>query len=406
MDMIVDNNCTALYQSSNRSCADSLLNMTTTNNETVPDNGEVIRHMFPVSLMKSFVIAMNSVFLPIVVVVGLIGNSLTIYVFRQKKKKTSTTLLLISLAVADLMCICMQIIYLLVQNRNHHFQNVLPNFFVNGFFMTRAIFYFDGISRCIKVEIVLERCLAVYLPFKARLICTPKRALIIVVAVFVCVPLCSIPELMHIDVQGGKASWSTYQMAVQAVKDNKLIFGWYGNLFQLMFGITALMINLVCNIAIAVGFSRSSKSLSRITDSADLRREEKQRKITRMLLKMSMFYVVTCLPKDIGALILLSDRTGTIVFKGNYYFQSVLLFGLSASFLNNSVNFIIYGSSLSKFYQVCCCQRENDHSLSPRQETTRKCTEKSTISISSYETTPLDTPPNGSVESDPHHNHI
>ncbi|XP_060069477.1 rhodopsin-like [Ylistrum balloti] len=360
---MTNGNCTNIYQTSNQSCLDAFLNLTD-KHET---HGGVAGpwHTFSPSLMKSFMIAMNSVFLPIVVIVGLFGNSMTIYIFQKRKRKSSTILLLISLAVADLMCIILQMFYLIVQNRNHHFQNVLPNLVINGFFMTRAIFYLDGISRWIKVVIVMERCIAVLLPLKVRIICTPKRAMIIVITVFVFVPLSSVPELVHIGVKGDKSSWSTYQMALQAIKNNKPVFEWYGNLFQLLYGMTTLTINLVCNITIIVGIRKYPPSLSQIKDANDLRRAENQRKMTRMLLRMSMFYVVTCLPKDIGAVILLTDTSGVIVFSGNYYFQSVLLFGLSSSFLNNSVNFIIYGTSLSVFRRACCCQKEDG--TQPRQ---------------------------------------
>ncbi|XP_033760727.1 cysteinyl leukotriene receptor 1-like [Pecten maximus] len=404
MATIIGDNCTEIYGTFNKSCADTFLNK----NETI-GNVQVIHHMFPVSLMKSFVIAMNSVFLPIIVLVGLVGNTLTIYVFKKKKRKTSTILLLISLAVADLMCICMQIVYLLVQNRNHHFKYIMPKFVVNGFFMTRAIFYFDGISRWIKVVIVLERCVAVYFPFKVRIICTTKRTMAIVLSVFILVPLSSIPELMHIGVKGDRSSWSTYEMALQAIKENKPVFEWYGNLFQLVYGMTTLMINLVCNIAIGIGISKSSTSLSQITDYNDLRRTEKQRKITRMLLKLSIFYVATCLPKDVGAVILLTDTSGTIVFIGNYYFQSVLLFGLSASFMNNSVNFIFYGTSLSTFHQICCCRRKDINSIIGNPPPERTNPEKPSSSRISVNTcgTPLDTP-NGSEACSPdiHANYI
>lgn len=353
---------------------------------------------FSPDIMKAFIVAMNSVFLPIVVTIGLIGNSITIYVFSQEKPKSSTTYLVISLAIADLLCGILHVFYLLLQFRNYDFKHFMTNNLINGFFMTRLIFYVDGMSRLIKVILVIERCFAVYIPLRVHIILTPRRTMAAVTSVFCLVLLSSIPELLHIGTKEDNSSSSTYQMALNAIKEHRPVFEWYGNLFQILYGVVTLVFTSCCNIAIIIGVRNSIYITKNITNETVLRRISRQRKMTRMLLKMSTFYVFTCLPKDIGAAILLGDTHGKIVYDGNYYFQSVLLFGLSLSFLNNSVNFIIYGASTASFRQkyleACYCCRKNANSDSPPDSVSDTTLRSRAFGTSRVYT--MDTPEDGS----------
>lgn len=318
---------------------------------------------FPPELMSQLMTVMYCGILPVICVIGTLGNALTFYVFYHEKKKTSTTYLLLGLTLADELCMFGQWFYVFIQVRNFYFKEELPSLNVNGFFLTRLTFTLESVSKVLTVVIVTERCLAVYRPLKVHIVCSCRTSILLTASVYIFILTSCSVELFYIDIRADNSSVSTYQMALVAISDNGLLFGLYGSVLQILYGIVTVILITCGNIAIIIGIKRNPTNIMTITDMAVVRRLRKQRKMTRMLLAMSVVYVLCCLPKETSLVVMMSDQSGMIVYDGNYYFQAVILFGYCLAALNNAVNFIIYAmttnSMRQKYINICCRRHGN-----------------------------------------------
>ncbi|CAL8068526.1 unnamed protein product [Orchesella dallaii] len=122
------------------------------------------------------------VFFPIVVLIGVIGNSVTIYVFTRKPMPSSTNVYLTALAVAD-------IVYLIfsfsMSWRHFTFMNTVWLYWWYspvGLWITDAS---SSASVWLTVSFTVERYIAVCHPIKRKIYCTEERALYVSFTVYV-----------------------------------------------------------------------------------------------------------------------------------------------------------------------------------------------------------------------------
>ncbi|ODM90068.1 FMRFamide receptor [Orchesella cincta] len=118
------------------------------------------------------------VFVPIVVIIGVIGNGVAICIFRSKSMRSSTNIYLTGLAVSDLL-------YLLFSFSIYKkFQSIWAywEYTPFGLWLTDC---FSSTSVWLTVSFTIERYIAVCHPMKRKAYCTEKRATWISIAVYV-----------------------------------------------------------------------------------------------------------------------------------------------------------------------------------------------------------------------------
>ncbi|OWF44435.1 hypothetical protein KP79_PYT20478 [Mizuhopecten yessoensis] len=316
---------------------------------------------FSPEVMNQLMTAVYCGILPIICVIGAFGNALTFTVFYREKKKTSTTHLLLGLALADELCVLGQGFFIFIQIRNLYFKKQLPYLNINTFFLSRVAFSLESISKTLTVVIVMERCLAVFRPFHVHTLCSKRVGIYLTISVyFVTLTSCSV-ELFQISVTGDNSSNSTYEMALVTTSDHGAFFGWYGVVLHFVYGILTVLLIMGLNVAIMAGIRKNVKNTREITDVKDVHRWQKQRKMTSMLLTMSITYVVCCLPNDVCYVLLICDKYRVIAYDGNFYFQAALLFTYCLAVINNAVNFLVYAltaNTMRRKYMdtLFCCR--------------------------------------------------
>ena len=116
------------------------------------------------------------------VVIGLIGNALSVMVFSSKPMRNiSSNFYLLMLAISDsFYLISVFLAKILTTLRCFHFKEYPLDVFNRSDFMCRLLQYmldlFSDYSSCLILAFTMERVIAVYLPLKFKEICTLRRA--------------------------------------------------------------------------------------------------------------------------------------------------------------------------------------------------------------------------------------
>ncbi|XP_069103790.1 somatostatin receptor type 2-like [Argopecten irradians] len=328
-------------------------------------SNEEEKETFSAEDMTQVMTAVYCVILPSICIVGIFGNALTFSVFYREKKKTSTTVLLLGLALADELCMVGQALFIFLQIRNLHFKEDLSFLNINTFFLLRLVFSLESISKALTVVIVIERCLAVFRPFYVHRTCSKHIGILLTTSVyFITLSSCSV-ELFQINPRGNSSN-STYEMAILTTGEDGTFRAWYGVVLHLVYGITTVLLIMGFNTAIIVGLRQMVSATRRFKHWKRGYRWNKQQKITRMLLTMSVTYVVCCLPSDVCYVLLIRDKERLIAHEGNFNFRVALLFTYCLAVLNNAVNFLVYAltvNSMRRKYRetLSCCRFENNN---------------------------------------------
>ncbi|XP_077996671.1 orexin receptor type 2-like, partial [Glandiceps talaboti] len=158
-------------------------------------------------------IALVSVFMPIVFVVGVIGNASVVYVFfRVSHMRTVTNYYLVSLAMADLLFLCSAVPYTWVQ---HSYSNVQTDYTALGVGVCKFVISYSPdvcfiVSTSTVVVLTIERYIAICWPMKFKTISTKPKAVTTIVLTWVIAALYKSPDLYFTDMVDYCLDWSGY----------------------------------------------------------------------------------------------------------------------------------------------------------------------------------------------------
>ena len=139
--------------------------------------------------------------LPLVILVGTILNMLSIRTLRHPSiSKTTTAFLLVSLALADTLSLYTYTFKHCLESFIHTFTKV-SNTYINCKVYNYASYAIRSASGWILVIVTLERCIMMAKPHHASFICTKKNAGIVLLVVFSCICVLSIPLEWYSSVQ-------------------------------------------------------------------------------------------------------------------------------------------------------------------------------------------------------------
>ena len=271
---------------------------------------------------------------PIFCVVGLCGNSFAIAVVLQRKM-TSTSVFLIALALADILKVLNDCLYIVVS-----FLFLTHDFHGNrmwGWFYPFSHYVFNQslcVSAWLTVAIGIERYLLVCKPAKAKQICNVRRAKFISLLLAVFMSLLALPcafrytRVTIIDPESGKQSYDVTLTKLGCSDGFRTAYIWCLNLTR---SVIPLCILAFLNSCIILALHRQScKAGKQISASKN--------RITVMLVAVIVVFLVCVTP----------DAFMSTVFNFGYYDdESYLVKGLREYsdlllLVNSAVNFLVY----------------------------------------------------------------
>ena len=280
----------------------------------------------------------------IFVIMGVIGNILVIAVLTRKSIYTSYNIFLLNLSVADLGVMLIGQVSRVIPRAFTGFDTGSYNRWIcrTWFFANHS---FATMSGWTLIAVTIERTIAVYLPLKAKEICTKKSAKWAIFAINIFSPVVYVHYFWTLDViyeQRGNVSVLVRGCSI-IQQSSKL--GYYITVIR---SATPFFCFSICNVMIISKLfvrQKIRKGLSSVANN-----DKKMRSLTVMLLTTNFAHLVCIAPMQIFYLIDKSDPFGRKITER---WQAVVAlrwaFALDLYYINHAINFFLYCISGSEF---------------------------------------------------------
>ena len=335
-------------------------------NTTTTENEDFNSPLLPIIELKS---VLYCAVWPTICSVGIVGNILTLIVLSKVKDSSTALQYLKSLAVSDILTIAIKCVFASL---------ILGQLFWPDEYLTWTVRSFsfllcnptEKISKCITVLIVLDRVVAVTSPFKYKAICTPLRTTVAIVAICLLVVATTSPYV----VEAFRYDFQTEGNRTIEPSSEKEAAHFLSHVFntskalsiniainRFLFDVLPIPIVLVGNIIIIIGLRRSS-SVKPTSEDAGNQRKYQERQLTKLLLFVSIAFLVLCAPYDMLVLFTLIKGSGSVAPLAHFLHEIFRTLTLT----NNSINFVIYAVMNKRYRQayksiLMCCRRETGH---------------------------------------------
>ncbi|KAM8977592.1 motilin receptor [Pelodytes ibericus] len=321
-------------------CSVSRTSIDDYDDDYVPECREDLCSFFPISTL----IPLTAVSL-VIMVVGVMGNTITILIIRRyKDMKTTTNFYLSSMAVSDMIILlCLPFdLYRLWRSRPWIFGDFLCKFlhFISEGCTYSTILHITALS--------IERYLAICFPLKAKVFITKRRVKLVIASLWVFAMASAGPFYFLI---GNEQVHSNDSVSSWECKYT--LYGRESGLLDVMMWVTTVyfFFPMLC-LTILYGFigKRLWKSKNDIGGPNAARREKREkchRQTIRVLVVVVLVFFICWLPFHIGRIIFVkTDVFQTLVISQYFNLVAMLLYYLSAS-----INPIIY-NVISKKYRA------------------------------------------------------
>ncbi|CAG5132684.1 unnamed protein product [Candidula unifasciata] len=326
------------------------------------EEGDIIATNEELLLITRFIV--QKLCVPLVVLVGVIGNFLSVVVLTRKCMNSSTNSYLSALAVFDLLYLLFSF-YLSLK----HYQvfKYSPEYIYCFPFARVFTDMFANVSVVLTVTFTLERYVGVCHPMKGRILCTVERAKIITIVAAAFAILCTSPEFWEMEVTWEIKDNQSVPVATYTDFANQAGYA-VGYYWFLVVIFTLLPLTLLCVfngilIVTVVRAAEMRKQLTLLTPvSSDAPsnartvpcQPREQQKITKILITIVIVFIVCQIP---GALLLLyktytslrnlhmtREQQNNLKIAGNVINLLIQI--------NASINFILYSAISTKFRRV------------------------------------------------------
>ena len=246
----------------------------------------------PKSPLTNLIVKLDLYLVPVIIVVGFLGNTMSFIVFVATELRTlSSSVYLAALAIADTgFLLCVFIMWSHNINWNLHHQPGWCQLFV---YLT---YFFSFLSVWYVVSFTVERFIAVCFPFKRSTMCTVRRARIVVIVM----PVMS--SIMY-----NYALWTTESVKIGGIqfcqpKNNLFaLVQIVNNLDTVITLIIPMLVIIILNIRISqkmISFHRDMRKMlrNRTHTARDPFMGGASRQVTKMLLVVSTVFLVLNFP--------------------------------------------------------------------------------------------------------------
>ena len=301
---------------------------------------------------------------PIIIIPGIFGNVLSLIVIRNTETLSTTSKFLTSLAVADTMHLIIKGTQMVFTWGGMFWPHQYLTWKLTVYSFISMSLLPDRISKGVTVAIVCDRVIALTAPLSYKIICRPMRINAIIVAVFVVTSTTTLPTIVdvimfdfsssenrtiHTDI--GK-QYRTFRLSQSTLKPIHIMINF------LLFDCLSILIVFVCNIIIIFSL-RKRNILASTTSEVQRQRKLQERKLTKLLLTISMLFFFLTGPSMVYRVLFVAGMTpsATItVIVGNLH--------QTLSLSNSAINFVVYVVMNKKYREgylaiICCSRRTN-----------------------------------------------
>ena len=288
----------------------------------------------------------NTYWFPVLVPIGLIGNTLSFIVMtKQNNRKISTCIYMAAISINDnlLMLLCFH--DYLVSALQMHIWNLLECKLIG------VVFLF-ALQNCtyLILAMTVDKYIAIKWPHKVATYSTPGRTKCIVIGLYVCVFIYNIPHVFLSRIIGGQCFAYSVDLLITKV------YSWLSFVLNAVIPFT-LLIHMNYVIVKTV---RNSQVSGVRTRPVSMKIAENQLTIM-LLLVTTLFFILLC-PTYIRFIYLLLTEQDT----PSQYVTSMFLYQITSKLYttNSGINFLLYYISGQKFRKdlkdsLCCSSTTN-----------------------------------------------
>ena len=266
-----------------------------TMNTSMSETVSVVSNMEALTMTRFYV---QRLLVPIVTAAGLVGNIISSCVLTRKSMITSTNCYLTALAVFD----TLYLVFSFTLSFEHYdvIRGLDIYWYWNPFGRVLTDFA-SNVSVLLTVTFTLERYVGVCHPMKGRVLCTPKRANYIIVAVVLSAFICTTPEFFE---------WRTF-LVTDEHNQTKVKLGRTELAYSYSYSVgyswflvsifTFLPLILLCTfngilIHSVLVATRIRKRMAYMSMTKEPRRQKEQMKITMMLISVVAVFIFCQFP--------------------------------------------------------------------------------------------------------------
>lgn len=272
------------------------------------------------------------VFYPILCILGMTGNIMSIIVMSQKQMRSSTNTYLFALAISDLIKLFVDFLYFTVILLNQIDTSTGNKAYV---FLYPYAHYIFNASLCVSawliVSVAMERYVYVCHPTRVKSYCNIYKARTISFSVFLIMSILAVPYAMRyrtIEKVNNETGVTEYDVIVSHLWQNQLfsdVYTWFQNLMR---SIIPLVILIILNTCILYGLRRCRLLRSK---------SPKKHRITTMLITVILVFLICITPDTI-----MSTFFGLGYSEENYLARGIREITDLLLLINSAANFVIY----------------------------------------------------------------
>ena len=277
---------------------------------------------------------------PILCIIGLTGNVLTLIVLNHRKMQTSTNVFLRALAVADTIKLLNDVLYfanlVLLRTRPVAANRMMGHMYpVSHYIFNEAV----CVTAWLTVSVAVERYISVCLPTRAKEICTITHAMVASTVVFISMSLLAVPSALRykkVSIFDNLTNTSVYDITLSELGRNEqfmTIYSWVQNLLR---SVIPLFVLIILNMRIIHELRKQRVKGKKMSS---------RNRITMMLLSV-IFVFLMCITPDA----IMSTFFGYGYVDENNLVKGIREISDTLLAFNSAVNFIIY-CAFSKIFR-------------------------------------------------------
>ena len=306
----------------------------------------------------------------IIVIMGMIGNVLAIAVLAQKSMCSSTNIYLLNLSVADLGVMIIGQLGRVLPRAFTGFDTASyhPSVCKTWYFANHS---FSTISGWTLVAVTIERTIVVYLPLRAKVLCTRQSAKWAILAINTLCTLIYLHYFWTLDaIYEQRGNVTVLVQGCSILRDHPQV-GYYITTIRpwqdfLIRSVMPFFCISMGNIMIIIKLCNNYKTRKILSSNNAGCADTKMRSLTVMLLTINFAYLLCISPLQVMYLI---DKSGPFVWKITERWQALVAlrwaFAINVYYLNHAINFFLYCISGREFREAvkalfanrCCHQR-------------------------------------------------